>query len=74
MTSLGCIFSLTCCYEMFDETDTFNRVCTRRCFDYLDTPRNDEIRDRLTFGNPDGLLVVYVGRLGPEKVSLCDGW
>ena len=26
------------------------------------------MRDRLTFGNPDGLLVVYVGRLGPEKV------
>ncbi|CAM9813108.1 unnamed protein product [Ascophyllum nodosum] len=29
--------------------------------------RSDEVRDRLTFGNPDGLLVVYVGRLGPEK-------
>ncbi|CAM9584100.1 unnamed protein product [Pylaiella littoralis] len=26
-----------------------------------------EVRRRLTFGNPDGLLVVYVGRFGPEK-------
>eukprot|EP00752_Nemacystus_decipiens_P016117 g14412.t1 len=29
--------------------------------------RNCEVRDRLTFGNPEGLLVVYVGRFGPEK-------
>ncbi|CAM9959644.1 unnamed protein product, partial [Laminaria digitata] len=28
---------------------------------------NDEVRNHLTFGNPDGLLVVYVGRFGPEK-------
>lgn len=41
---------------------------TRHCLGF-GTPRSDEIRDRLTFGNPDGLLVVYVGRLGPEKVS-----
>ncbi|CAM9381761.1 unnamed protein product, partial [Sphacelaria rigidula] len=26
-----------------------------------------ELRHRLTLGNPDGLLVVYVGRFGPEK-------
>ncbi|CAM9845178.1 unnamed protein product, partial [Choristocarpus tenellus] len=26
-----------------------------------------EVRNQLTFGNPDGLLVVYVGRLAPEK-------
>ncbi|CAN0157214.1 unnamed protein product, partial [Ectocarpus sp. 12 AP-2014] len=30
---------------------------------------NAEVRNRLTFGNPEGLLVVYVGRFGPEKVS-----
>lgn len=30
--------------------------------------RTAEVRNRLTFGNPDGLLVVYVGRFGPEKV------
>lgn len=30
--------------------------------------RSEEVRNRLTFGNPDGLLVVYVGRFGPEKV------
>lgn len=30
--------------------------------------RNTEVRNRLTFGNPDGLLVVYAGRFGPEKV------
>ncbi|CAM9542510.1 unnamed protein product, partial [Hapterophycus canaliculatus] len=28
---------------------------------------NAQVRNRLTFGNPDGLLVVYVGRFGPEK-------
>ncbi|CAB1106536.1 GT4 [Ectocarpus sp. CCAP 1310/34] len=28
---------------------------------------NAEVRNRLTFGNPEGLLVVYVGRFGPEK-------
>eukprot|EP00903_Cladosiphon_okamuranus_P016331 g15061.t1 len=31
------------------------------------TARNAELRNRLTFGNPAGLLVVYVGRFGPEK-------
>lgn len=27
-----------------------------------------EVRKHLTFGNPEGLLVIYVGRFGPEKV------
>ncbi|CAN0119950.1 unnamed protein product, partial [Discosporangium mesarthrocarpum] len=29
--------------------------------------RSQEVREKMTFGNPDGLLVVYVGRLAPEK-------
>lgn len=31
--------------------------------------RDLQLREQLTFGNPDGFLIVFVGRLAPEKVS-----